>query len=167
MAGLVAGVGKPPIRRPPVALQHPRVVLAKNLGGVLVPAAERDQVDRHLLAGERPQPGLLSAYPPAGLIRRDRATGPDTLDQRPVGRLQRPGLPRNRLHDPASADLDPEPFKRLGGLLRREPQLLVELGRQRDRARAEHARSRAQRVGALKRVTALMAATTTSALADV
>jgi hypothetical protein len=39
MAGLVLGVGDPPIRRPSIALEHTRVILAEDFGGVLVPAA--------------------------------------------------------------------------------------------------------------------------------
>ena len=72
MTGLVLGVGEPPVRRPSVALEHTRVVLAEDLGGVLIPAARGDQVHRDVLAGERPQPRLLAIDPPPGLIRRDR-----------------------------------------------------------------------------------------------
>jgi hypothetical protein len=133
---------------------------------VLVPATGRDQVHRHQIARERPQPRLATVDPPAGLIWRDRGAAADRLDQHPIGRLKPTGLASDRLHHPTWGDADPEPGQRPSGLLRREPQLLVELGRQRDRARAKHAGGRAQRVGGLKRVTTLMPASAAPALAD-
>jgi hypothetical protein len=120
-AGLVAGVNEAPVRRPSVALEHPGEVLAEDLRGVLVPATGRDQVHRHQIARERPQPRLLAIDPPAGLIGRDRGAAADRVDQRPIGRLKPACLPGDRLHHSAWGDADPEPGQRPSGLLRREP----------------------------------------------
>jgi hypothetical protein len=69
----MTGALKPPVGSPPVAFQHAAVVLAEDLDRLLISAALGDQVHGHVLASERPQPRLLAADPPAGLIRRDRA----------------------------------------------------------------------------------------------
>lgn len=146
MTGLMAGIAKPPVGRPPIPFQHPREVRAEDLNGVLVTATLGDQVHGDVLAGERPQPRLLPIDSPAGLVRLDRPACADSIDQGLISRLEPPRLARDRLHHPARGDRDPEPAQRPSGLLRRETQLLVELGRERDRTRTEHASGRAQSV---------------------
>jgi len=116
-----------PVGRPAVALEHAGEVLAQDHLGVVVPAPGGDQVHGRVLARERPQPCLAAVDPPARLIRsHDRALS-DALDQRQVGRLEPSCLARDRSHDPTRRDLDPgDKRKRASGLLRREPQLLVQ-----------------------------------------
>ena len=96
--------GRAPSRRAPAHRRSPR----RGPRGVLVAAARSDQVHRDVLAGERPQPRLLPVDPPAGLIRRDRRARTNPLDQRLIGRLQRPGLTRDGLHDSAGSHPDTE-----------------------------------------------------------
>src|SRR5579884_889635 len=162
VAGLMGGVLEAAIRRPAVALQHAREVLAENLRGVLIPAAG-DQIHRHAaVADERPQPLLARGDPPAGLVRGDHRAVADRQRQRLVGRLQRLRLAGDRLHHPARRDLDPELGQRPRRLLGREPQFLVQLRRERHRPRSEHRSRRTKRVGGLVRMTALMAFATTA-----
>ena len=72
---------------------------------MLIAAARGDQVHRHIVPCERPQPRLLTVDPPPGLVGRDRRACADPVDQRLIRRRKHPGLTSDSADDTASGDL--------------------------------------------------------------
>ena len=163
----MGGTGEAAIRRPAVALQDAVEVGAEDLDGLRVAAPRRDPVDGDALADERPQPRLGALHPPAGLIGGHHRGGAHTRDQGGVGRLERACLPGDRPDDAARRDRDPELLaEQLRDLRGGEPELLAQPGGERHGARAEHRGGRAEGIGCLQGVAALVAATAAPAVAD-
>lgn len=157
---LMIGVHEAAVRRPAIAREYARKLLAENRGGIPTPTptAGPNRVDRGVGGGERPEPVHRAGHFPTGFVGTHDRTATNLGTQRRVGR----GGARRRagtdMHQRPAGHTNAEAIaEQRHDVCERQTEPLMQHDDQGRRLRADLHRCRAERVRGLPRMPALHA----------